>query len=160
MNELLEKPASLFEKVEVEMLHAPQIECPVEHNFVPGYYIRVFKAPKGVAIISKIHKTRHSFSISKGVVSVYDDKNGWQTYIAPFDGITEPGTQRALIVHEDIVWSTAHPRTNNETTPEQIEERIIENKKNPLLDEEDQKMFEKIKSFHSQNPQQLEDAPC
>lgn len=152
MTEELAAPTK-FDVAVAEMLDMPQIECPVDHHFVPGFYIRVFRAPKGACIISKIHKTLHNFCISKGVASVYDEEKGWQTYAAPYQGFTKPGTQRALIVHEDLVWSTAHAIQEEEIDrPDLIEDRIIENKNNPLLNDQQQAALNAIKEFHSQDP--------
>lgn len=149
----LENPFQLAEKA---MLHAPQIDCPTFHHFIPGYYLREIHIPAGALIISKKHGTTHSFSISQGVVSVWQEETGWMTLHAPCSGITMAGTRRALIVHEDVVWTTAHPRRNDETTVDQIEERIIIKEENPLLDESETELLKAIEQFHTKSPLELE----
>lgn len=145
------EPASWadLDKVEKEAIHLPQLECPVHHNHLPGFYVRVFHAPKGAFIISKVHKSRHQWSVSKGVVSVWDDANGAVLIKAGDSGITEPGTRRVLYVHEDLVWSTSHAVFTDDL--DEIEKILIDNRENPLMSEGEQAIFEQIKGFHSQN---------
>jgi hypothetical protein len=46
------------------------IECPLVHRFTPGMYIREIFMPAGSLITSKIHKTEHPYTISKGKFAV------------------------------------------------------------------------------------------
>jgi hypothetical protein len=98
-----------LDQLEVTMMQLPAAECPVVHRFTPGLYIREITMPAGSLITSKIHKTEHPFTVSKGRVSVLTDLNEWQEIEAPYTGITKPGTRRVLYVHEDTVWTTYHP---------------------------------------------------
>jgi hypothetical protein len=101
----------------------PQIDPPVTHIFTPGLYTRQIFMPAGSLIISKIHKHRHPYVISKGRCSVFTYADGWVTLEAPHTGITEPGTQRVLLIHEDTIWTTFH--VTDETDLERIEEHVI-----------------------------------
>ncbi len=96
----------------------------VDHGFTPGLYSRTITMPAGVAIISKIHKTEHPYFILRGRVSVWLPETGWQTLEAPHRGITKPGTQRLLLVHEETEWTTCHPTPL--TDLDEIEAAIIE----------------------------------
>jgi len=110
--------------LQAAMSQLPQVNCPLVHRFTPGMYVREIFMPAGSWIISKIHKTEHPFVISKGVVSVWIEGDGWVTFKAPHTGITKPGTRRVLCVHEDCVWTTFH--VTDKKTPEAVEEDIIE----------------------------------
>lgn len=44
--------------------------------------------------------------------------------VAPYHGITEPGTWRELFIVMDSVWLTMHP--TDKTTPEEVEGDIIQ----------------------------------
>jgi len=142
-----ENPLDILEK---ELLYLPQLEFHVEHHFHPGFYLREFHAPAGAFIISKIHRSRHQYSISKGSVSVWDEVNGVQLLKAGDTGITEPGTRRALLVHEDLIWTTAH--CTMETDLDVIESILIDNKENDLLSDDEKHIFNHIKQFHSMSP--------
>ena len=127
------------------------INCPLNHRFTEGLYVREIFMPAGSLITSKIHKTQHQYFILKGAVSVWIDE-GEEIYLeAPYIGVTEPGTRRVLYIWEDCIWATAHANPENENE-EEIEERIIEKHDNPLLPEE---LKEKLKEINSANSKQL-----
>ena len=96
--------------------------CPLKHSYGDGCYIRQITMPKGVLLVSKIHKTKHPYFILKGDVSVLTEQ-GVVRLTAPYSGITEAGTQRVLYMHEETVWTTVH--STNKTDPVEIEKDII-----------------------------------
>ncbi len=102
----------------------PRAVCPVTHRFTPSLYAREIFMPKGSFIVSRTHKTTHPYVISKGRVSVWSQDKGVEHLQAPFTGITTPGTQRVLYIHEDCVWTTFH--VTDEKDPEKIGELILE----------------------------------
>ncbi len=107
------------------IMEMPRAEAPLTHRFTPGLYGREVKLPKGTLNISKIHKRKHQFIISQGHVEVFNRATGETVhYVAPYHGITEPGTQRAVYAHEDSTWTTFHP--TDLTDPEEIENEIIQ----------------------------------
>jgi hypothetical protein len=104
----------------------------VKHRFTPGLYIRQIFMPKNSVLTSKIHKTEHPFTVSKGLCHVYIEERGeWETFSAPHTGITKPGTRRLLIIEEDTVWTTYHPTDLTDLI--EIEESLLEEYQNPLL---------------------------
>lgn len=96
--------------------------CPLVHSYGDGCYVRQIFMPKGTLIISKLHKKTHPYFVMTGVASVATE-NGVETIQAPYQGITQAGTKRALYIHEDMVWTTVH--VTNETDLDKIEEEII-----------------------------------
>lgn len=80
----------------------------ITHRFTEGMYIREMFAPKGSVIVSKMHKTNHPFTISKGVIEVSIDGIEWIRLESPFTGITYKGIRRVGRVLEDTVWTTYH----------------------------------------------------
>lgn len=119
-----------LEKVMVD--NFPKGYYPLNHTFLDGVYVRTIFMPAGSLITSKKHRTRHPFSVVEGVVSVWVNEGEEQILKAPYEGITEPGTRRVLYIHEDCIWVTYHLNPDNEDVDE-IEERIIEKRENPLL---------------------------
>ncbi len=95
---------------------------PLKHTFVDGMYIREIFMPKGSIIMSKIHRHKHPYFVTKGDTSVLTEK-GVQRIKAPYNGITERGTKRLLYMHEDTVWITVHATESKDL--EEIEEQII-----------------------------------
>ena len=94
----------------------------LEHVFTGESYVRKIHMPAGQIIISKIHKTSHPYFIMSGDVSVLTE-SGVERLKAPYNSVTQPGTQRVLYTHEDTVWITVH--VTKETDLEKIEENII-----------------------------------
>lgn len=129
----------------------PAYDFPITHRFTQGMYIREMFAPKGSIIVSKIHRTEHPFVISKGRISVWDDQDLERLLVAPFTGITKPGTRRFAYVHEDCIWTTFHCITDGETV-EQIEDRIIEPHINPMIGN---RYFEEIERLKDHRIKQL-----
>ena len=96
--------------------------CPLKHTFGDGCYIREITMPRGMLIVSKIHKVKHPYFILKGKVSVLTEE-GVVKLQAPYSGITPAGTKRILYIHEETVWTTVH--ITKETDLKKIEEQII-----------------------------------
>jgi hypothetical protein len=96
------------------------------HTFTPGLYSRRIFMPAGSMVNSKIHRTRHQFTVLQGAALVRDNDGEWILIQAPHHGITEPGTRRSLFILMDMVWITFHPTLEGEETVEQVEARIIE----------------------------------
>jgi hypothetical protein len=99
-------------------------ELPLKHVFTPGLYCRTIFMPKGTLLTSRVHLTEHPFFVLSGLVSVWDDAQGWVTLRQYDRGITKPGTRRILLIHEDCVWMTVHANPDNETDPEKIVESV------------------------------------
>ena len=128
MNELKEKTSKdeLLDDLEVALAHLPRVDLPVTHRFMDGLYIREIQIPAGTMLTSMVHKTQHPFVISQGSVKVTSDNEGSVIYEAPFTGITEPNTRRALHALTDVIWTTFH--VTNETDIAKIGEEILEPK--------------------------------
>jgi hypothetical protein len=110
------------------------VECPVTHVFTEGLYTREIFMPAGSLVTSKIHKTEHPFVLSKGKLLVCIDKGEWVEMVAPYTGVTKPGTRRVAYIIEDTIWTTFHANPDDLTDLEEIENLIIEEHENPLLD--------------------------
>lgn len=95
---------------------------PTKHTFADGCYIREIFNPAGILVITKIHKKEHPFFLMKGKMSILTE-NGIETIEAPHQGITKPGTKRAIYAHEDCVFVTVH--ATSKLTPEEVEEEVI-----------------------------------
>lgn len=132
-----------LERVMVDNL--PVVDCPLVHLFTPKLYVRQIFMEAGLLVTSKIHKTIHPFTISKGKVAVSIDGGEWEVLEAPFTGVTQAGTRRILYILEDCIWSTYHPldfikgdenfRSEEEQLKvvEIVENTILEAYKNNLL---------------------------
>lgn len=115
--------ARQIEKLEAELLQYPQVDCPLDHVFAPGVYVRTIHMPAGTFIIGHKHKTRHAQVVSTGKAVVMMD-GVIHNVIAPCTFVSEPGVRKVLYIYEDMVWTTIHPTT--ETDLDKLEELLIE----------------------------------
>jgi|14BtaG_2_1085337.scaffolds.fasta_scaffold01175_7 quercetin dioxygenase-like cupin family protein len=95
---------------------------PVEHRFTEKQYIREFRAPAGHTVVSKIHNTNHPIFLLEGEVTIIEE-SGKKRVKAPYYSITEVGTKRVVIVHEDCFFVTVHP--SEKTNIFDVEEEVI-----------------------------------
>lgn len=100
-------------------------DMPLIHTFTKGMYKRRIFLPAGTNVITKIHNSQHPYIILFGKGAVSLDGEHWESYEGPYEGVTEPGTQRFIIVDEDTVWITFHPNPDDEKDLQKIEDRIM-----------------------------------
>lgn len=98
-------------------------EAPTQCRFTPGLMTRSIFMKAGSAHLSKIHATEHQFVILQGACLVSENGGPQVLMVAPYHGITKPGTWRKLFIVMDCVWLTMHP--TSKTTVEEVEVDII-----------------------------------
>jgi len=104
---------------------------PVKSTFVGGCYIREIFMPKNQTITSQIHKKEHPYFILNGDITVISP-DGIQRIKGPYHGITQPGTKRVIITHEDTTFITVHATTKT-TVEDVVEEVIAKDFDDPLI---------------------------
>jgi len=108
--------------LESECKSLPQISFPLTHTFAPGAYARTIQLFANTLIVGKIHRHAHLNIVSNGHVTVVTEFGRMQIR-GPHVFTSQPGTKRALIAHEDTVWTTIH--LTNSTDLDEIEREII-----------------------------------
>lgn len=99
------------------------VDCPLQHSFIDGVYVRTIFIPAGTVIVGKIHKHSHANILSQGEVSVMTEEGGLQRLKGPLTMTSPAGCKRAVYAHTDTTWTTIH-RTD-ETDLEKIEDWVI-----------------------------------
>lgn len=121
--------SGLLDRLEEEMMHRPQVECPIREHFSPGLYAREITIPKGACIIGAIHKTQNMAVLSRGRLRVITD--GGAVEIEAHAVMTvHPGTRNAVFALEDSVWTNYHPTT--ETDPNKLVEMFTHSRRDEL----------------------------
>ena len=115
----LEEAITSVEGTTGEVMHKAN---PVKHTFAGGCYIREIYNPAHELIVTKIHKKEHPFFLMKGEMSILTEE-GIQNIKAPYQGVTKPGTKRAIYTHEECIFITVHATDN--TTVEDVEEEVV-----------------------------------
>lgn len=97
---------------------------PVKNWLAPGIYAREIHLPGGTVVVGKIHRHRHFNIISQGSITCYTEF-GLEHHTAPASFISEPGTKRVVLTHEDAIWTTIHPNPTDETDISKLEEMFV-----------------------------------
>lgn len=148
------KTVTALDVLEKTMFQLPQVDCPLIHRFTDGMYIREIFMPAGTLVTTLVHRTNHPFVLTKGKVSVWND--GKVEHLqAPHVGITQPGTRRVIVIHEDATWITFH--VTDLTDPDEIAETICDTRANPMLNEDDRirSMWRKEQRGEIQRPEEV-----
>ncbi len=111
-------------RLEREMANHPPCEYGLVRRLTKGLYSREWSAKAGVKCTTRVHRTEHQFIISKGKVRIWTEADHWETFTAPYHGITTPGTKRVLDILEDLVFTTFH--ATDKTNMDEIDAELVE----------------------------------
>lgn len=109
-------------RLESQVADAPQVDCPVQNGFGPGFYARSLLIPAGTVLVGKVHATEHIFMVTQGDISIATDE-GVVRVQAPYQAICKPGMKRAGFAHTDTVCVNIH--ITNETDIAKLEAELI-----------------------------------
>ncbi len=107
-----------------ELAKQLQVDCPVQHFFAPGVYVREIFMPAGSIVIGKIHKTEHLNIIEQGTVMLISEDGSREIIMAPCTFVSKAGVQKVLEIIEDCRWKTVHVTT--ETDVPTLEAMLVE----------------------------------
>lgn len=85
-----------------------KLNCPLNHHFSGGVYIREITMPAGSSIVGKIHKTEHFNIITSGECKVFTADEGWKVRKSGDIFSSKSGVQKALKCTTDVTWLTVH----------------------------------------------------
>jgi hypothetical protein len=100
-------------------------DCPLEHNFTDGFYLRTIRVPKGFFVITKVHLHPHPVFVESGRAFVVSEVNGEEIIEGPKTMISQKGVQRLVFAETDLVWTTVHLNPTNETDIETLEKQHV-----------------------------------
>lgn len=101
----------------------PEVNCPLQHSFIDGVYVRTITIPAGTVLVGKIHKHSHANILSQGEVFVMTEGGGLEHLVGPLTMTSPAGCKRAVYAKTDCTWTTIH-RTD-ETDLKKIEDYVI-----------------------------------
>lgn len=118
------------ERLEADMLQAPQVDCPVDHFTAPGEIARRMKIPAGVTVVGAIHKVEHLIIIARGSLRIVTD-DGTRDVKAGDVFTCKPGMKNAVTALEDSVWVNVF--ATDITDPDELVEAMTESKAAEML---------------------------
>lgn len=89
------------------LLSFPQVECPVEHLFGPGIYIRQVWIPAGTLALGHRHIKGHVSILLSGSMVVAGRDGSTMIIRAPATFLCEPGRKLAYAI-EDTIWQNIY----------------------------------------------------
>jgi hypothetical protein len=98
---------------------------PLKHHIEDGLYTRELFMPKGMIVVSFIHKQNHPSFFMKGELSIISEKGDISRIQAPKVVQTKIGTQRIAYTHTDCVWVCVY-KVNSKTVEEAEKEVYTE----------------------------------
>jgi hypothetical protein len=103
-------------------LEVEQANCPVDHIFLEGVYIRQITIPAGVAIVGLCHKTKHLNKLVKGRMTLIKEDLSSVEVTAPYMCFSNPG-RKVAYAHEESVWQNIH--ATDEQNVESLEAMLL-----------------------------------
>ncbi len=104
------------------LLHLPQTEIPVTHEFIKGLYRREITFKTGTFATGKIHRDDHMDVVLSGEMVVVSD-GGYKHIKGPCFLTSIAGKKKAGYALTDCVWCTYHPTEC--TTVEAVEKELF-----------------------------------
>ena len=111
-----------IEAVEAHMLTLPPVECPVEHIFGPGIYIRQVFMPAGSIVMGHSHKHESLNMVLSGKRALLE--NGIRREVAAPYVFTGSVGRKLAYVLEDCVFQNIF--ATEETDIERLEDMFVE----------------------------------
>jgi hypothetical protein len=103
----------IADRVEAELIDAPQGEAPVVHHFGPGVYIREVHLPAFSIVVGHHHRHEHLNIFLRGSLALLDDNGGVRVLRAPFIFTAPPGRKVAFTL-TDCVWQNVYATTETD----------------------------------------------
>jgi len=113
--------AAKIERLEGAMLQHEQVECPLDHFFAQGVYVRQITVPADVLLVGHEHRFEHVCILLKGRMTIATP-GGVETISAPLTFVAKPG-RKVFYTHEECVWQNIH--ATEERDLDKIEEQLV-----------------------------------
>lgn len=98
-------------------------ECPLQHFFADGVYVRQMLIPAGVALVGHIH--RHPcVNMVLGEIEVATEE-GSRRIVGPVTFASPAGVKRAGYALKNTLWTTIHANPDNERDIAKLEALLI-----------------------------------
>ena len=92
----------------------------LEHEFVPGIYLRRMIMSKNCSLVSAIHKRDHVWFLLSGYITI-STKNKVEDFKAPYIGFSKSGTQRVIYAHEESIFQNVFQNPFGFTNLDELE---------------------------------------
>jgi hypothetical protein len=111
-----------LDQIEAMMLAEPQIDCPVQHHFGGGVYIREGAILAGTYSIGHSHKKAHMNMLTKGKIAIASDGDV-RVIDAPYLFVSKGGRKLFYVIEDAVLMNIF---ATNETNIDVIEETFVD----------------------------------
>lgn len=108
-----------------EFAKREQVECPVEHGFEPGFYIRTMRIAAGTLFLGRKHNHGHEVNLLEGSL-VLITQTCKHPLTAPSRIQSQPGFHAVAYTLTDCVAETRHPNPAESRDTRALEDDIFE----------------------------------
>lgn len=99
-------------------------ECPVEHFFEPGVYVREMRIPAETLFIGRPHTFGHRCELVSGKILLITEQA--KTHMeAPAELWSKPGYIMCLYAKTEVIGRTYHPNPNERRDTDVMEDEIF-----------------------------------
>ena len=106
-------------RIEQYLLTLPQVEIPVDHQFVNGLYARSVTVPSGVMLTGAVHKDECFFIVRTGRMLITTDDDPIEAK-AGFMAASKAGSKRIGYALEDTTVTTFHANPQELREPDDL----------------------------------------
>ena len=106
-------------RIEQYLLSLPQVEIPVDHQFVNGLYARSVTIPAGVILTGAVHKDECFFLVRTGRILITTDGEPIEAN-AGFMAASKAGSKRLGLALEDTTVTTFHANPQELREPDDL----------------------------------------
>ena len=106
-------------RIEQYLLSLPQVEIPVDHQFVNGLYARSVTIPAGVILTGAVHKDECFFMVRTGRIMITTDDEPIEAS-AGFMAASKAGSKRLGLALEDTTVTTFHANPQELRDPDEL----------------------------------------
>lgn len=134
MEDVIESTSSMRERVEhLEALleQFPPADCPLQHRFGPGIYVREMLIPAGVCATGAVHKGEH-ITIVVGHCWLTTEQ-GMQEFSGYSSFLSSPGMKRAIYAVQNTIVTTIHHNPTDERDLDKLIPQLVEAEADELL---------------------------
>ena len=106
-------------RIEQYLLSLPQVEIPVDHQFVNGLYARSVTIPAGVILTGAVHKDECFFIVRTGRILITTDEETIEAK-AGFMAASMAGSKRLGLALEESTVTTFHANPQELREPDDL----------------------------------------
>jgi hypothetical protein len=106
-------------RIEQYLLSLPQVDMPVDHQFVNGLYARSITIPAGVMLTGAVHRDECFFVVRTGRILITTDDEPIEAK-AGFMAASKAGSKRLGLALEDTTVTTFHANPQELREPDDL----------------------------------------